>query len=432
MRGRAGRHFFAVACALLLAALGLPRLASVDVAAASSIVATEDRRLDDVLTLLREDGTAVAGSADDGPSPAASPALQDSCGFGSVVQLEGTSHLWVLERDRRLHWAGDTRALDGKTVDWSCRLTGSLRQVRQIPHGDPWLSAGLVKFGEPIYLAKWETDQDRPTLLHVQTLRDLELFGIDGANYTRFVIDSADWERQFKMSLASLPRQELTSAVPAMPRIEAPREDQRWSCFPENPSCARGDPWWVEWNEIQSETLVEPAFAPGLVAERRFVEALWLIARWQDGRTLLSEAGLNGVWILSVSPETAQSALGRYSDTTNVLEVNRRFSESSTWLIADVLVHELQHAVDDRHGEFRGGGYARCILEQRAYSQESVFIRWLRERMGGVPSPAEVRARLSRDDFILYSNVMSVANAPDPRLQAVRDYPEVCGGGPGS
>src|SRR4051812_30478197 len=121
MRGRAGRHFFAVACALLLAALGLPPLASVDVAAASSTVATVDRTVDDPLALLRQDGTAADGSADDSPPLAASPALQDSCGFGSVVQLEGTSHLWVLERDRRLHWAGDTRALDGRALPpWGC------------------------------------------------------------------------------------------------------------------------------------------------------------------------------------------------------------------------------------------------------------------------------------------------------------------------
>ena len=39
---------------------------------------------------------------------------------GSVVQLEGTPHLWVMS-EGVLHWAGDTRALENRYVNWSDR-----------------------------------------------------------------------------------------------------------------------------------------------------------------------------------------------------------------------------------------------------------------------------------------------------------------------
>ena len=359
-------------------------------------------------------------------------ALQPSCGAGGVIQLEDSSHLWILDQDLRMHWAGDTRALVGRTVDWNCRITGRLTEVRLVPRGDPWLSTGLVKIGELIYLAKWETDQPRPTLLHVQSIRDLELFGIDGSNYTRFVLDAPEWERTFGIALAELPRSELASIVPRLPRVAAPREDVTWSCLAANPSCSRNDPWWVEWDEVQSSELSEFSFAPGLVAEARYTEAIWLIWRWPEGRTLLQEAGLNGVWILTFPPEWAAPAYAMYSDAANALVVNRRFTETSTWLVADVLVHELQHAIDDRRGEFRGGGYARCILEQRAYAQEASFLRWLTGRMGGFPAATQVQTRLSAEDYQLFRDAVRIASAPDPRLAAVADYPHLCSGGPGS
>ena len=45
--------------------------------------------------------------------------------------------------------------------------------------GDPWLSSGLPKIGEPIYLSKWEDSDPAPTLLHIQSIADVELF-VDG------------------------------------------------------------------------------------------------------------------------------------------------------------------------------------------------------------------------------------------------------------
>lgn len=134
---------------------------------------------------------------------------------GAVVALRGTPHLWIADAQGVLHWGGDTRALTGKHVNWSDRTEVTVEQLRGLTVGDPWLSAGLLKDGDPIYLVKWESDWERPRLLHIQSIADVELFGIDGSNYGRFVLDKATWEARYGMSAASLQRSALPAAVTA-------------------------------------------------------------------------------------------------------------------------------------------------------------------------------------------------------------------------
>ena len=140
---------------------------------------------------------------------------------GLVVALAGTPHLWVAEGGS-LHWAGDTRALANRTVSWSSRVEVSLGELRQTAIGDPWLSTGLVKEGDRISLAKWETNASAPTLLHVQSIADVEIFGISSTNYGRMVIEGTDWERQTGFQLGSVLRGSLESAVPAVTPIPTP------------------------------------------------------------------------------------------------------------------------------------------------------------------------------------------------------------------
>ena len=64
---------------------------------------------------------------------------------GTVVQLQGTPHLWFTDHQGILHWGGDTRALAGRHIDWRSRATVSLERLRTLPRGDPWLSAGLLE-----------------------------------------------------------------------------------------------------------------------------------------------------------------------------------------------------------------------------------------------------------------------------------------------
>ena len=112
-------------------------------------------------------------------APYAAPALagppQQAAPAAAVFALSGTPHLWIADEQGTLHWGGDTRALAGKAINWADRRQVSLAQLQTFRIGDPWLSAGLLKMGDPIYLVKWETSEASPTLLHIQSIRDVEL-----------------------------------------------------------------------------------------------------------------------------------------------------------------------------------------------------------------------------------------------------------------
>ena len=138
---------------------------------------------------------------------------QGAFAHGTIVGLQGTPHLWFADEHGVLHWGGDTRALAGKHIDWSNRVEVSLERLRTLPVGDPWLTAGLLKDGDPIYLVKWETEWELPQLLHIQSIKDVELLGINGSNYGNFVIEKNEWERRFGISAAGLQRSVLAAAV---------------------------------------------------------------------------------------------------------------------------------------------------------------------------------------------------------------------------
>ena len=58
-----------------------------------------------------------------------------------------------------------------------------------------------------------------PQLFHIQSIGDVELFGINGSNYGNFVIDKNEWERRFGISAAGLQRGTLaTTTVPGTTR----------------------------------------------------------------------------------------------------------------------------------------------------------------------------------------------------------------------
>ncbi len=162
---------------------------------------------------------------------------------GTVVVLSGTAHVWVADDGGILHWAGDTRALAGRAANWDLRREVHLADLLAMPRGAPWLSSGLLKVGDPVYLVKWETSETSPTLNHVASVRDLELFGIDDANWGSLVYDQALWERRFGISISSLARKALpratvpeafTALVPASPDVprRAPTPDPSPSSVP--------------------------------------------------------------------------------------------------------------------------------------------------------------------------------------------------------
>jgi hypothetical protein len=142
---------------------------------------------------------------------------QQTFALGAVVALRGTPHLWVGGDDGALHWAGDTRALTNRFVDWGSRREASLDELRGMRRGDPWLSAGILKIGDPIYLVKWETNDRVPTLLHIQALVDVEFFGINANNYGALVLDRATWEQRFGLGTDPLTRGVLQPATQPTP-----------------------------------------------------------------------------------------------------------------------------------------------------------------------------------------------------------------------
>ena len=141
---------------------------------------------------------------------------------GTVVALQGTPHLWVADDQGVLHWAGDTRALAGHQVNWNTRVEVSVEQLGALQRGDPWLSTGLLKDGDPIYFPKWETEWSAPRLLHIQSIRDVELFGINGSNYGALVLERPVWESRSGFSAADLQRSTLPVSVPpSLPESQA-------------------------------------------------------------------------------------------------------------------------------------------------------------------------------------------------------------------
>ena len=146
-------------------------------------------------------------------APALTVQAQGVFAHGAVVALQGTPHLWIADEQGVLHWAGDTRALAGRHVRWDNRIEVTLAQLQGLHRGDPWLSAGLLKDGDPIYLVKWETEWPQPQLFHIQSIADVELFVINASNYGNFVLDVATWEQRYGLSVASLPRATLPAAT---------------------------------------------------------------------------------------------------------------------------------------------------------------------------------------------------------------------------
>ncbi|MCC7371120.1 MAG: hypothetical protein IT306_22080 [Chloroflexi bacterium] len=202
-----------------------------------------------------------------------------------------------------------------------------------------------------------------------------------------------------------------------------------WPCLSRNPSCGREE-WWAQWNELQDSNWLQYKYiGAGLVTEARFAEAISLLWLWPEGRELLTTAANHGVAIYS-SQEIARRAFAAYRPADRTLMVNPNFTEVSTWLLADVLAHELRHASDHATTTRMGGGYGDCVArEQAAFNTERDFVRWLAERQGGLPSSDEVSKLLSQEDFALFSDIYRTLNSPNLNAQVEESYRSICRGG---
>lgn len=208
--------------------------------------------------------------------------------------------------------------------------------------------------------------------------------------------------------------------------MDQPLMTNDWPCQTRNPSCGR-EAWWAEWNDVQDGSPLQYKFiGPGLVTEARFAEAISLLWLWPEGRELLQTAAEHGVAIYN-SPEIARRAFAAYRPANQTLLINPNFSEVSTWLLADVIAHELRHASDHATGTRMGGGYGDCVArEQVAFATEARFVRWLADRQGGLPSPDEVSKLLSQEDFALFTDVYRTLNSDNLNAQVEESYRQIC------
>jgi hypothetical protein len=116
-----------------------------------------------------------------------------------------------------------------------------------------------------------------------------------------------------------------------------------------------------------------------------------------------------------------------YRPPANILAVSRRFTESSTFMVADVLAHELKHASDDLHRAHQGPSEEDCLVrEQRAFAVERSFLRWAGERFEGLPSSNAVRQTLSVADRTLFSDMTGTLTSRDLDTRVSRMYQGIC------
>src|SRR5437867_6065354 len=147
-----------------------------------------------------------------------------------IVVVSGTTHAFVADEQGVLHYVGDTRALAGRPVDWVDRTEMTPDGIKARERGDPWLSASLLKLGDAIYLAKWESGERAPRLLQIQSIEDLEFFGVDSHNYAALVLDRGEWEHRYGFDVDDLQRDALPQAIvtaPAPAASEAAPAEER-------------------------------------------------------------------------------------------------------------------------------------------------------------------------------------------------------------
>ncbi len=169
-----------------------------------------------------------------------------------------------------------------------------------------------------------------------------------------------------------------------------------WSCLAGNPACARHDPWW-------REALLQPPagtgsvveFSPlgaGFTADPRLTEGVLWLWSWPDGRTLLRAAAARGVSLrVATLPAAAggQVSAARYDVRTRAVDVDARFVFAPSWLLGDVLAHELTHAAQDAAGQQLGPGQAACVAaELPARRTEAAYLSDLFDRLGAPPANA--------------------------------------------
>jgi len=201
----------------------------------------------------------------------------------------------------------------------------------------------------------------------------------------------------------------------------------RWTCLDANPSCAR-DVWWLEHDELQEATPVTyQAIGSHFATERRYVEAINLLWQWPTGADLLRQADANGIKVMTLTID--DDAFASYSMERHLIVVDEPVVTAPTWLLADVLAHELEHNADASAGRFEDHSSTSCFArEAAAFQTERSFLIWLTRTLqpDGLPNVAAVVNKLTEAHVALAESAFERGFSSDLSTLARRDYVDIC------
>jgi hypothetical protein len=204
-------------------------------------------------------------------------------------------------------------------------------------------------------------------------------------------------------------------------------------CLPQNSSCQDG-PWWQAQSERTTVRLRQATATyvglDGLTSDPDFGEAVRLLWQWPEGRRELIGAADLGVTIVQ-GPHRRNAttdSFATYQESTLTVEVAYEDMDVPTWMLADLLAHELRHANDlGQPGDAFAGRKGCFALEERAYATEQRYMTWLANRFGPLPSDAaETDAELSYAADDLYANMMHLNDTEDVAVLVHSDYADTC------
>lgn len=204
-------------------------------------------------------------------------------------------------------------------------------------------------------------------------------------------------------------------------------------CLPQNSTCQDGA-WWQAQSERTSARLRQATATyvglDGLTSDPDFGEAVRLLWQWPEGRRELIGAADLGVTIVQGPrhPSANTDAFATYQESTLTVEVAYENMDVPTWMLADLLAHELRHANDMGQSGNTFAGRTGCFaLEERAYTTEQRYMTWLSDRFGPLPSDAaETAAELSYAADDLYANMMHLNDTEDVVALVRSDYADAC------
>jgi hypothetical protein len=148
------------------------------------------------------------------------------------------------------------------------------------------------------------------------------------------------------------------------------------------------------------------------------VSAVQALSSLEEGRWLLRGAARGGVRVRR--ERTPANVLGYYQPSTRTLVVDARLDQSSSWVRATVLAHELRHAIDDVQGTL-GASQSSC------YEDEEGAFR-TQSRVWGAFWGGQLPPQTDRLHSELNAITLAAANDPAGLAASLASaYHEQCG-----